>query len=220
MQFDAIIFDLDGTLLDTLEDIADAMNQALEAGGFPKHPLESYRHFVGDGVRMLATRTLPEGSRDDDTITRFTAQMREAYARNWDNKTAPYPGIPELLDALVERGITMAVLSNKPDDFTKLCVEKLLPGWQFAAVLGHREGLALKPDPAGAVEVAARLTVPRERILYVGDSGMDMQTAVRAGMVPLGVLWGFRSRDELLAAGAVSLAGTPSHVLSYLDVPR
>ncbi len=216
MRFDAVIFDLDGTLLDTLEDIADAMNQALADGGFPTHPLESYRTFVGDGVRMLATRTLPQASRDDDTITRFTAKMRDAYASNWNNKTLPYPGVEELLDELVDRGVKLAILSNKPDDFTKMCVEKLLPDWEFAVVMGHHDGIALKPDPGGALEVARQLGVVPEKILYIGDSGMDMKTAVLAGMTAVGVLWGFRSREELEENGAAVVVGHPRKILRFI----
>lgn len=220
MRFQAVIFDLDGTLLDTLEDIADAMNSVLAEDGLPTHPIEAYRTFVGDGVRALARRTLPDGVTDGESIDRFTARMREAYARNWNAKTAPYPGVPELLDAVVARGTKMAVLSNKPDDFTKLCVEELLPRWRFDVVVGHRDGIPLKPDPGGAIEVAALLGVAPQRILYVGDSGMDMQTAVAAGMTPLGVLWGFRSRKELLDAGAAALASVPRDIVSFLDTPR
>jgi phosphoglycolate phosphatase len=220
VQFKAVIFDLDGTLLDTLEDIADAMNSVLAEDGFPTHALESYRTFVGDGVRTLARRTLPETQRDEKSVDRFTARMRAAYARNWNAKTTPYPGVPEMLDAIAERDLKIAILSNKPDDFTRLCVEELLPKWRFDVVAGHRDGIPLKPEPGGAVAVASQLGFPPAEILYVGDSGMDMQTAVGAGMTPVGVLWGFRSRKELLDAGAAALAVVPSDVVSFLDRPR
>lgn len=216
MPFRAVIFDLDGTLLDTLDDIADAMNGVLAARGFPTHPVDAYRHFVGDGVRNLARRTLPESHRDDDTIDRFTAEMREAYAKNWDRKSRPYDGVPEMLDELAARNVKLAVLSNKPHEFTAQCVTTLLPRWRFEVVMGHHDAIALKPDPAGALEVLAKLGVPAADVLYVGDSGMDMQTAVRAGMFPLGVLWGFRGLDELLAAGARALVRTPAEILEFL----
>ncbi|HER34750.1 MAG TPA: HAD family hydrolase [Halothiobacillaceae bacterium] len=216
MRFQAVIFDLDGTLLDTLADIADAMNSVLSAGGFPTHPLEAYKTFVGDGVRNLARRTLPpDAHRDDDAIDRFTAAMRGAYAKNWNHKTAPYPGVPAMLDALTAGGVRLAILSNKPDDFTAMCVKELLPRWEFDVVLGHRDGLPLKPDPTGAVETARRLGVDPADILYVGDSGMDMQAAAGAGMFPLGVLWGFRSREELLENGALALAGVPADIVTH-----
>jgi len=217
MPFRAAIFDLDGTLLDTLDDIADAMNRVLAAHGFPTHPVDAYRTFVGDGVRNLALRTLPAGHRDDATVDRFTAGMRDAYAQNWNAKTTPYPGVPEMLDALAARGWKLAVLSNKPHDFTVQCVATLLPRWRFDVVLGHHDGIALKPDPGGALEVLAALGVDAGDVLYAGDSGMDMQTAVRAGMFPVGVLWGFRGRDELLAAGARALVQTPAGILQLGD---
>ena len=213
MLFRAVIFDLDGTLLDTLDDIADAMNGVLAARGFPVHPVAAYRTFVGDGVRNLAERTLPAAHRDDDSVTRFTAELREAYAKNWNTKTRPYPGVPELLDELARRGVRLAVLSNKPHDFTVQCVTELLPRWRFDVVLGHRDGEALKPDPAGALEVIAKLGTDAKEILYVGDSGMDMETAVRAGVYPLGVLWGFRGGNELRLCGAKALVRDPLEIL-------
>lgn len=219
-QFPAVVFDLDGTLLDTLADIADAMNSVLSAHGFPTHPLDAYRTFVGDGVRTLATRTIPAERRDEADIDRFTAQMRDAYAANWDNKTAPYDGIAAMLDTLVERGVRLAILSNKPHDFTELCVQKLLPRWTFDVVLGHKDGIPLKPDPGGAIEMARLLGLAPGDILYVGDSGMDMTAATAAGMFPLGVLWGFRSRQELLENGARGLCSVPSDIVSFLEVPR
>jgi phosphoglycolate phosphatase len=217
MRFKAVIFDLDGTLLDTLEDIADAMNSVLARHGFPTHAVESYKTFVGDGVRNLARRTLPEDARDDGFVDRFTAEMREAYARNWNHKTTPYPGVDEMLDALVARGAKLAILSNKPDDFTRMCVEELLPRWRFDVVLGHSDDIPLKPDPTGPLEVARRLGVKPEQTLYVGDSGMDMEAARHAGMFPLGVLWGFRSRKELLDTGARALANHPRDIVTHLD---
>jgi len=216
MQFRAIIFDLDGTLLDTLDDIADAMNDVLAARGLPTHPVDAYRHFVGDGVRNLARRTLPESHRDEETIDRFTAEMREAYAKNWNNKSRPYAGVPDMLDELTASGIKLAILSNKPHDFTVKCVTTLLPRWRFDVVMGHHDAIALKPDPSGALEVLAKLGLGAKDVLYVGDSGMDMQTAVRAGMFPLGVLWGFRGGNELRLSGAKELVRTPAEILEFL----
>lgn len=216
MPFRAVIFDLDGTLLDTIDDIADAMNTVLAQNNLPTHEVDAYRTFVGDGVRNLARRALPQRSRDDATVDRFTAAMRDAYAQNWNDKTKPYDGVPEMLDALAERGVKLAILSNKPDDFTAMCVEALLPRWKFDVVLGHRDGVPLKPDPGGAIVVARRLGVEPADILYVGDSGMDMQAAAAAGMTPLGVLWGFRARAELLEKGARALASRPRDIVTYV----
>lgn len=217
MPFSAVIFDLDGTLLDTLEDIADAMNSVLAAHAFPTHPLEPFKTFVGDGVQNLVRRTLPEDKRGHGDIDRFTTEMRDAYAKNWNNKTAPYPGIPGMLDALSTKGVKLAVLSNKPQNFTAMCVAEFLADWTFDVVLGHGDDIPLKPDPAGALEAARRLGVAPERILYAGDSGMDMAAAKSAGMFPVGVLWGFRSRQELLDNGARALASHPRDLVTLVS---
>lgn len=216
MPFDAVLFDLDGTLLDTLEDIADAANRALARHSYPLHPVASFRYFVGEGARTLVERTLPEEARDTHTIDRLYAEFRGEYARNWKAKTRPYDGVPELLDGLVARGLKIAVLSNKPDDFTRRCVGELLGAWTFDAVLGHHDGIPPKPDPTGALRVAAALGVPPKRILLAGDSAIDMATAVAAGMFPVGVLWGFRTREELESSGARAVIEAPGELLALL----
>jgi phosphoglycolate phosphatase len=217
VRFDAVLFDLDGTLLDTLDDIADAANGALSSHGYPTHAVDAFRLFVGEGARTLVHRVLPPEARDDTTVDRMYAEFRREYALNWRAKTRPYDGIPEMLDGVVERGSKIAVLSNKPDDFTKQCVNALLPRWKFDAVLGHRDGIPAKPDPAGAFSVARDMGVPPERILYAGDSSIDMRTAVASGMFPLGVLWGFRGRDELEMSGARLVISRPEELLAILD---
>ena len=217
MRFDAVLFDLDGTLLDTLDDIADAANAVLSTRGYPTHPVDAFRFFVGEGARTLVYRVLPANVRDDATVDRMYAEFRREYALNWNAKTRPYDGIPEMLDGAVGRGLKIAVLSNKPDDFTRKCVSELLPRWTFDAVLGHHDGIRPKPDPAGALSVARGLGVPPEQILYVGDSSIDMRTAVASGMFPLGVLWGFRTRDELEMSGARLVIEKPGDLLVLLD---
>lgn len=212
IPYRAILFDLDGTLLDTLDDLADSGNAALRALGFPEHPAEAYKLFIGDGVENLARRALPPERRDPATVAECVGRYREEYRRRWADKTRPYDGISELLDTLVARGVPMAVLSNKPDEFTQLCVARLLPKWRFAVVLGEGPSVPRKPDPAGARQIVARLQVPPEAILYVGDTSTDMQTAVAAGMFPAGALWGFRAADELLAHGARILLAHPLDV--------
>jgi len=212
----AVLFDLDGTLLDTLEDLADATNAALARLGFPPHPLEAYRYFVGDGLERMIRRALPEGRRDQATVGRAADLMRGIYAEHWADKTRPYPGVPELLDALAERGVRMAVLSNKPHDSTRLCVARLLPRWRFDAVLGQSEAIPPKPDPTGVREIVARLGVPAERFLYLGDTNTDMRTANAAGMFAVGALWGFRTADELREAGARVLIEKPAELLGLL----
>lgn len=213
MTFLAAIFDLDGTLLDTLEDLADSVNAVLGQLGFPGHPLQSFKYFVGDGVENLLRRALPAERCDAATVGQAVALMRAEYGRRWADKTRPYPGIPGLLDALTARGTPMAVLSNKPDEFTRLCVGRLLPRWQFATVVGARPGQPRKPDPTAALEIARQLQVAPSQILYLGDTNTDMRTAVAAGVFPVGVLWGFRTAEELTASGAKVLIAKPEELL-------
>ena len=212
----AILFDLDGTLLDTLDDLADATNAALARQGLPAHPVEEFKYFVGDGMRNLILRTLPEASRDEATLARTIDAFREEYGRNWADKTRPYPGVADLLDAITERGVPKAILSNKPHEFTQLCVGKLLPDWSFEIVQGVSETTPPKPDPSGALRIADELGVPPARFLYVGDTNTDMQTATAAGMFAVGVTWGFRPAAELTANGAQTLIDTPAELLDLL----
>jgi phosphoglycolate phosphatase len=217
MPFRAVIFDLDGTLLDTLDDIANAANHVLAARGFPTHPNASYRTFVGEGVIKLMVRALPKAHRDEAAVQASVGAYVQEYERTWNALTKPYPGVPEMLDALAVRGLKLAVLSNKPDHFTQQCVDQLLAKWTFDSVLGASDQFPRKPDPASAVETAKRLGVPRAECLYVGDSGVDMQTACAAGMRAVGVLWGFRGQEELLREGAQLLIKKPSELLDLLN---
>ncbi len=212
----AVMFDLDGTLLDTLEDIGRAANRVLGAHGFPEHPLESYKYYVGDGAAVLFQRALPDGLGHGDTLQQCLLEFREDYGRAWGVATAPYPGIPELLKDLSGRGVRMCILSNKPHASTEACVEGLLSGWKFEAVLGHREGAPKKPDPSGALAIAARMGVRPDEFLYLGDTGTDMDTARGAGMHPVGALWGFRTAEELLAHGARHLLRRPGELIDLL----
>ena len=217
MPFRATIFDLDGTLLDTLDDIANAANCVLAARDFPTHPNPHYRRFIGDGIVKLMLRALPETHQDDATVQACVAAYVQEYERTWNAQTKPYAGVPEMLDTLVVRGIKLAVLSNKPDHFTQRCVGELLAKWAFDVVLGASDEFPRKPDPASAIETAKRLGVSVAECLYVGDSGVDMQTARAAHMCPVGVLWGFRGKEELLKYGAQHLIDKPSEVLELLD---
>ncbi len=216
MTYKAILFDLDGTLLDTLEDLGNSVNSVLARRDLPTHALDEYRYFVGDGTAMLISRTLPQGKRNDETIRACLEELREEYGRNWKVNTRPYEGIPEMLDALTEHGLKMAVLSNKQHEFTRLCVADLLSNWTFDVVFGQRDEVRRKPDPAGAVEVAERLNLPPADFLYLGDSAVDMKTATAAGMFPVGVLWGFRSAEELKEGGARALIERPLEILDLL----
>jgi len=216
MKFRAVLFDLDGTLLDTLDDLADSMNASLRRFGFPPHPVDTYRILVGDGLLHLVSRALPEGHRDDTTVDNVASAQWEEYAKKWANKTHPYEGVPELLDTLQDRGITMCVLSNKPDDFTRIIVQKFLSKWRFAVVRGQSEDTPIKPDPTAANQIALKLGLRNSEFLYVGDSNTDMKTASAAGMFGVGVLWGFRPKDELIAAGAKALIERPSDLLQFV----
>ncbi len=216
MKFRAVLFDMDGTLLDTLRDIAESMNAVLEAKGFPAHPIDLYRIFVGDGMDTLVRRALPAENHGESMVEDCIGVMRDEYARRWDRHSAPYPGIDRMLDALVGRGIRLAILSNKPDDFTLEMSARYLGRWEFAAVAGARDGMPKKPDPAAALAIARDMDVHPGEFVYLGDTGTDMKTAVAAGMYPLGVLWGFRGAEELLASGAKRLLKEPLDLLEII----
>ena len=220
MRVKAVLFDLDGTLLDTLEDIANSANSALVRYGLPTRSADAYRYFIGDGVTMLISRALPDENRDSDIIAKCVKGFREDYSRNWNVNTRPYEGVPELLDALAAKHIKMAVLSNKPDDFTKQCVSELLPNHDFEMILGQRDAIPIKPDPVGALQIADRLGITPSRFLYLGDSAIDMKTAVRAGMFPVGALWGFRPLEELQEHGAQAVIEHPMDLLGLLDASQ
>ncbi len=216
MKYRAIVFDLDGTLLDSLEDLADSMNAVLARHGHPQHPTTAYCYFVGDGMSSLVRRALPEGGRDADAVAACLEAMRSEYDRRWAAKTRPYPGVPDLLDGLTRAGVPMAVFSNKPDDFTVLMVRELLAPWCFAAIKGLQPEVPPKPDPTGALAVAGEMGVAPDTCLFLGDSSPDMMAARAAGMLAVGALWGFRDRQELVASGAQVLVEEPSQVLDLL----
>ena len=216
MRFKAVCFDLDGTLLDSLTDLADCSNSLLLKRGFPEHPVDAYRYFVGDGAKMLMTRVLPEEVRNESIIEECRQDFETAYRKCWDQQTLPYKDIPELLDALNDRQLKLTVLSNKPNEFTLLMVEKLLADWKFEMVLGQRQGVPRKPDPAGMLEICQKLGIPADKFLYLGDTATDMKTAVAAGCFPVGVLWGFRTEEELRDNGASAIVKTPLDVLDLL----
>ena len=219
MKYQAVLFDLDGTLLDTLEDLADSMNRALNRLGYDTHPVDEYRFFVGDGIEKLAARALPLQASQAE-VEKCSIAMREEYDTSWADKTHPYPGIPQLLNSLTQQNIKLAVLSNKPDPLTKLIINKLLADWHFELVLGARPGVPKKPDPSVALKIASTLKIHPKQFLYLGDTNTDMKTAVAAGMYPVGVLWGFRTAEELCTSGAKTLIHEPLEVLRLLDIPH
>jgi phosphoglycolate phosphatase len=212
-RYSAVIFDLDGTLLDTLEDLGDAVNRVLAERGFPTHPMDAYRYFVGDGSAVLIERAVPESVRGTAGYRECLEAFMADYDQSWKVKTRLYDGVPEMLDALTARGIDMAILSNKSHLFTVTCVQELLPKWRFKVMFGLRDDVPRKPDPAGALEIANLLGTELDRIIYLGDTAIDMQTAVSAGMFPVGALWGFRTRKELEENGAAALIHHPEELL-------
>jgi len=215
-----VLFDLDGTLVDSLADLADSLNRVLTRQGFPSHPTEAYRYFVGDGITKMVQRALPAEAQQQDLVRDCVRRMRQEYALHWTDTTRPYPGIAELLDALASRRIQMAILSNKPDELTQEFVKTLLPNWHFAAVAGEKETIAKKPNPAGALRIANLLHHAPADFLYLGDTNTDMQTARAAGMFAIGALWGFRTADELKKNGAQALLSVPSELCSLLEQTR
>ncbi|MFC2158592.1 HAD family hydrolase [Acidobacteriota bacterium] len=209
----AIIFDLDGTLLNTLDDIADSMNCVLEENGFPIHAVEKYKYFVGDGITALVKRAIPVENRDGNTLRSLEIRMREIYKVRWNLKTRPYEGIPELLNGLKDRGVPMSILSNKPDEYTQLTVQKYLGEWPFKVVLGSKSDLPKKPAPHGVLAISQVLGVNPQECAYVGDMDIDMKTALAAGMNPIGVYWGFRTEEELIENGALFVFERPEDIL-------
>ncbi len=213
----AVLFDLDGTLLDTLTDIASAANAALAGENMPIHPDADYRRFIGDGVAMLFRRALPpDQDHADAQIDRCVGRFHETYATSWNVATKPYPGIADLLDALTGHNLPLAILSNKPDEFTRLCAGAYLGRWKWEAVVGQREGVPRKPDPTSALAIANQMGIAPADFLYVGDSSVDMRTARASGMKAVGVSWGFRSVEELRSTGAEAIIDHPLDLLKIL----
>lgn len=212
-----VVFDLDGTLLDTIADLATATNYALEQNGFPARSLDEYPFFVGNGIDKLFERALPEGEKTRDNIQLIRQAFISYYDEHNADRTAPYPGIPELLAALQEKGCQLAVASNKYQQATEKLIGRYFPGIRFAAVFGQREGVPVKPDPSVVNEILQLTGVARPDALYVGDSGVDMQTAANSGVDSIGVSWGFRSRQELEANGAGRIVDRAAEILPLID---
>lgn len=213
-----IIFDLDGTLLNTLEDLAGSVNYALHTFGYQEHLTADYRYMVGDGITKLIERALPENARTEDMITRVKAGFVSHYWSHKTDRTRPYPGIPELLEKLKHAGMVLAVASNKFQEGTRDLIRYYFGDAMFQVVLGQREGIPTKPDPSIVEEILSVTGVKKKDTLYVGDSCIDMQTAVNAGVIPVGVAWGFRSSEELIGNGALHLVHTPEEILKIAGI--
>ncbi len=216
MKYKGIIFDLDGTLIDSIDDLADSVNRALKRLGYPTHEREAYRFFIGDGMKTLTWRVLPEESRSSDLVEECYLAAKEEYHKGWAVKTQLFPGIAQLLDNLTQLGIPLTILSNKPHEYTLPVVERFLAKWNFQIVWGARAEVPIKPHPAGAISIVNQLDARPEQIIYLGDSGVDMETAVRAGVLPIGVLWGFRPKEELLQYGAKILLEEPNQLMQIV----
>jgi phosphoglycolate phosphatase len=217
MNCRAVIFDLDGTLLDTLADIADSANRALIAHGFPDHQRSTYRQFVGDGSAILISRALPPNQRSDATIQSCLENFIRDYSHNWHQATKPYDGLARLLRELQNRNIRLAVVTNKPHRFAVSMVAHYFADCPFDPVLGQRDGVPKKPDPAQALAAAAKIGVEPSSCIFIGDSAVDMETACNAGMQPVGAGWGFRSAKELLDSGARAVIYRPMEMIELID---
>lgn len=207
----AAVFDLDGTLVNSLADLARSCNEALAELGLPVHPQESYRHFVGNGCQKLIERALPPDRRDAASCEALREAYDRHYEKNYLSASVPYPGIPELLETLSRAGLKLCVVSNKPHPFTVRMVEKLFPG-RFSVVTGNRPGTPVKPDPTGVLKALNAVGVLPEKAVYIGDSDVDVLTGHNAGMPVIGCLWGFRGEEELRAAGADRLVHTADEI--------
>ena len=213
----AALFDLDGTLVDSLQDIATSMNEVLKARGFPQYPVDAYRLFVGDGMNTLVRRVLPpDVDSCSELISDMVREMKDSYALHWREHAFPYAGIREMLKAINAAGIRVGILSNKPDDFVREMVEFVFPEIKFTTVRGVQVGGPIKPSPEGACAVLQDWGLAPEEVLYVGDTNTDMLTGKNTGMFTVGVTWGFRDREELESSGADQVVETPSEILALL----
>ncbi|MEI6613679.1 MAG: HAD family hydrolase [Chrysiogenales bacterium] len=217
MKYSAVLFDLDGTLLDSLEGIALAMNAVLAEQGWPTHSTSAYASMVGNGIEEMVASAIGSHRADEETMKTLVSDYRRHYSRLWLQHSPPYPGIEELLAFRVKKGIALAVLSNKRDDFFKSMVAHFFPKIKFAEVRGVLTGIAQKPDPSGALDIAKKLAMAPESFLYLGDTDVDMQTAGAARMFAGGVAWGFRSVAELKTAGARKIFDHPREVIAFLS---
>lgn len=211
-----VIFDLDGTLLNTIDDLAMSTNHALRLFGYPEHSLAEYRFFVGNGITTLIERALPEEARQKDLIYQLRKAFVTYYQLHKTELTQPYPGIPELLTNLHAQGITLAVASNKYHQGTTELIRHFFGEKLFSVVLGQRENIPVKPDPAIVYDILSQTGTSPAETLYVGDSGVDMQTARNSHLTSIGVSWGFRSRKELKENGADYIVDSPEEILEKI----
>ena len=212
-----VIFDLDGTLLDTIADLAESANYALKQLGYPTHPVEVIRTYVGNGINKLLFRALPDEEKTEENMMRMRTHFVPYYDVHNADLSAPYPGIVVLLEELQAKGLMLAVASNKYQEATVKLVKHYFPMIDFVEILGQREGINVKPDPTIVFDILQKADVSKEETLYVGDSGVDMQTAINAGVDAVGVTWGFRPRAELEGFQPMGLIDEANELIDYID---
>lgn len=214
-KYKAVLFDLDGTLINTLEDLADATNYALNRLGFESRPVENFRYYAGNGIAVMIERALPENTATPQLIEQLKKHFFDYYGVHYADKTAAYKGMPELVGALRRKGLKVAVVTNKEENIAKTILNKLYPEG-FDLIFGQRDNVPPKPDPTLALMAMKELGVEPEECIFVGDSGVDIETAVNSGTLPVGVLWGFRDERELRQNGAKHIISTPEELLNLL----
>ena len=218
MKYQAAIFDMDGTLIDSLADLTDSVNETMDHYGFPNHTLEEYRYFVGNGARKLIRRSVPENKADDETfISEALKYYNDCYYKHLTNKTKPYDGIIEMLQKFKAFNIPLGVCTNKQQFAADEIVSAMFPANIFDAVIGDSKGLPRKPDPTKVLKIADQFKIKPDKIVYFGDSSVDMETAHNAGFLSVGVTWGFRPKSELIEYGAEILINHPSEIWNYVD---
>lgn len=220
MQYKAAIFDLDGTLVDTLEDLAISVNEMLTSYGFPTHPLDEYRYYLGNGSKKLIERTLPKDKAQDAAfVIEAMKRYQKIYEHHRDH-TGPFKGIQEVLDKLKAMGVPMGVCTNKHQQAADEIIGGMFPKGTFTTVMGDRPGLPIKPDPKKPLMMAKEYGVKPEEVAYFGDTSVDMDTAVNAGFLPIGVLWGFRPEKELLEHGAKVILAKPEELFEKVEFAK
>lgn len=212
----AVLFDLDGTLVNSLADLAEGVNRALATENYPTHEVEAFKYFVGDGMPIMIERALPADKKDPDTIARMLKLLKAYYSEHFADFTCAYDGVPELVKELKKRGFIVAVVTNKAQDMAEIVVKKFY-GDTFDLIFGMREGIPGKPDPTMALLAMEELGVKPEECVFIGDSGMDVATGVNSGALPVGELWGFRGEEELRKNGAKYIITRPEELLDIIE---
>ena len=215
-MFKGVIFDLDGTLVNSLEDISNAINTVLKKHNFPTHSIETCQSYIGHGVRDLVVKALPEENKNEEWIDRCFHEMIAIYSEKCTIKTTMYAGISDLLDELTARNLKLAVFSNKADELTKKVVKAVFSKWNFEVVEGLKVEALKKPNPTVALEISKKLAIPAEQLIFVGDTDVDILTAKNSGMHPVGVVWGYRTKEELILSGAKYILENPLDLIKIL----